>query len=92
MKARCVKISGELLTRIFKAGSDQHFRVSKNGLPEDARLVEIGNGYQAGGEIREVWLWFESSVFQDSDPDDLPDVIMQSLYPALGEYKPYGEL
>ena len=90
MRARGMEISADLWMEILKSGKEQHFRVIKNGLPEDARCVgiEMVRGSMGCLVFR---LLIESSVFQDSDPPDLPDVTIQSLYPKKGEYVPYSE-
>ena len=91
MKERHLTISGDLWLSVLKSGSEQHFRVIKNGLPEDARAVRVepvGNNF---GECRDVRIVITSSVFQDSDPEELPSPTLQSLYPVKGEYKPFGE-
>lgn len=94
MKNRSLEISGDLWIDILKNGHEQHFRVIKNALPEDAKCVGIdwsNSGGISSGPVT-VSLMISSAVFQDSDPDELPLPVLQSLYPAKGEYKPYGEV
>jgi hypothetical protein len=89
MKERFFPISGQLWLDILKAKGEQHFRVIKNGLPEDAQLVRIEAALAPGSwNLSDVHLVITSSVFQDDDPDELPMVTIQSLYPAKGDYVP----
>ena len=91
VKERFLSISGHLWLEILKAKGEQHFRVIKNGLPEDAKCIRVDASCGPNAETLTLKLVLTSSVFQDSDPDELPAPILQSLYPTKGEYKPYGE-
>ena len=89
MKERLLPIAAELWVEILKSGREQHFKVVKNGLPEDAKAVSVEARRDAQGNLRELMLVVTSAVFREDDPDLLPDVQIQSLHPATGpSYQP----
>ena len=86
MKARRLKITPELWVDILSR--PEGWEVIKNRLPEDAKLATLlvddtrtcdpvsvvtNPLAPAGQELRyTVEIWVTSSVFLDTDPDDLP--------------------
>jgi hypothetical protein len=80
MATRNLKISGELWVDLLKNGLPQQIKVVKNRLPEDARCVGLDYHRPPGeGAPLTLILKIESSVFQDGDPADLPDPILQAV-------------
>ncbi len=71
---RRLRITADLWTYILKLTRPITFCVGKNALPEDAKCVSVE--YHLPTHTME--LWFESSVFQDGDPVDLPVPIFKS--------------
>ncbi len=71
---RRLRVTANLWTSILKASKPITFYVAKNVLPEDAECIFVE--YIQSEHCMD--LWFESSVFQDTDPIDLPIPIFKS--------------
>ncbi len=79
MKTRRLAISPELWIGILQ-GRPQHFRAVKNALPEDAKVVGVDWSRPPGDDAPiTLYLLIQSSVFQESDPDELPLVHLELI-------------
>jgi hypothetical protein len=81
MKARRLVVTPEMLVMLFS--NSRAMMITKHRLPEDAKLVraDVDSRYYgdpiAGTRNRAqftIYLWIESAVFKDDDPDDLPPI------------------
>lgn len=73
MTARRLKITAEFW--VMMLSRPEGWRVIKNRLPEDAKLVKIlfdHDSIEVDLDTRVVSLWIASSAFLDTDPTDLP--------------------
>ncbi len=71
MKARCLTVTAGFLAMMLS--EKRAWQITKNRLPEDVMLVEV-NVDISNGNPTDIHFWFESSVFQETDPDDLPAI------------------
>jgi hypothetical protein len=75
VKTRSLKIAADLWIGILMYQKPQVFRVIKNALPEDAKCV----GLEFDPLANVVTIKISSTVFQDSDPDELPPVQFETF-------------
>ncbi len=76
MVKRRLAISSHLWAGMLTNSKPQTFRVTKNRLPEDMHVVDMTVDRYLGT----IYLWIESSVFQESDPIDLPSPIFELVH------------
>ena len=94
MGKRILRISDTLLLSILQEGQELHYRIAKDGLPADARIVRFAmEGAWRNGRGNAVLL-LESGAWGPT-PQDQPyaviEPILQSLYPAGGAFVPFAE-
>jgi len=82
MKARKLRIHLEQFVTAMSRANPQQFRVTKNRLPEDARIDRDPFGkprveYESPGRLV---VWVASDVWKDDDPDDLPIPVLKTIF------------
>lgn len=94
MGKRILRIADALLLDILRAGKELHYRVSKDGLPPDVKIVDFrmeGHWRQQRGN---VLLVLESEHWQPArEGERIPEIepILETLYPREGDYLTFAE-